>query len=201
MTKWPFLLIVSAWICGASFAEVWTLHDEQTGEVFGPLAPSNGARVSVDDRVLTLQVSQTKRDRTVAQLKELIIPTIEFRQANVADVLNFLVEASIAADPNKEGANVVWNKRRLEGGEEKKFPASGERLENRSDTGAEIDFREEPAPVLPADPEQTVTLNLRRVSLFEAVSIITEVAGLEWEITEGGVVLVREKKKPDPNAP
>ena len=186
-----FLWVVSIWMCGSAVAETWTLRDERTGEVFGPVTPTDGAEVEVGGRTLTLQRAQTKRDETEARLKRIIIPAVEFRQAHVTDVLNFLVEASIAADPEKEGANVVFKERRLEDGVEPRAPAPGERLEGRSEPVDEWGFMEDPfSPSPPVDSGGTVTLNLRRVSLYDAMETIAEVAGVKWRITEGGVVIV-----------
>ncbi|NCA82283.1 MAG: hypothetical protein EOM72_06005 [Opitutae bacterium] len=190
-----FLWVVSIWICAAAVAETWTLRDGQTGEVFGPVSPSNGAEVAVGGRTLTLHVSQTKRDETVARLKRIIIPAAEFREANAADVVRFLVEASIAADPEKEGANVVFKERRLEDGVDPRKPALGERLEGRSEPVDEWGFIEDPfSPSPPVDSGGTVTLNLRRVSLYDALETIAEVAGVNWRISEGGVVIVEPAK-------
>lgn len=186
-----FLWVVSIWICGAADAETWTLRDERTGEEFGPIYPSNGAEVEVGGRRLTLHRSQTKRDVTEARLKRIIIPAAEFRQAQLTDVLHFLVEASIAADPDKEGANVVFKERRLEDGVDPRAPVPGERLEGRSEPVDEWGFMEDPfSPSPPVDSGGSVTLNLRRVSLYDAMETIAEVAGLEWRISEGGVVIV-----------
>lgn len=185
------LWVVSIWICGAAAAETWTLRDEQTGEVFGPISPSNGAAVEVGGRTLTLQRAQTKRDQTVDRLKRIVIPAAEFRQAHVTDVLNFLVEASIAADPDKEGANVVFKERRLEDGVEPRAPSPGERLEGRLEPVDEWGLMEAPfSPSPPVGSGGSVTLNLRRVSLYDAMETIAEVAGVQWRITEGGVVIV-----------
>ena len=186
-------MLVSLWLCGEGFAETWQLRDERTGEMFGPLVPTNGAVVRVGERMLTLQRSQTKKDQTEELLRSIVIPAVEFRQANVADVIRFLVEASIAADPAKEGANLVYKGRRLEGGAETRAPASGERLEGQEDEWGFGEDGGRPVPP-PGDSVPTVTLNLRRVSLYDVLETIAEVAGLEWRITEGGVVFVEPPK-------
>ena len=189
--RWWMLVLLG--LCGEGFAETWQLRDERTGEMFGPLAPTNGAVVRVGERMLTLQRSQTKKDQAEELLRRIIIPAVEFRQANGADVIHFLVEASIAADPAKEGANLVYKDRRLEGGVEARAPASGERLESQE---GEWGFGEDGGRPMspPGDSAPTVTLNLRRVSLFDAIDSVAEMAGLEWRITEGGVVFVEPPK-------
>lgn len=186
-------MLVSLWLCGEGFAETWQLRDERTGELFGPVAPTNGAVVKVGDRALTLQRSQTKKDQAEELLRRIILPAVEFREANVADVVRFLVEASIAADPAKDGANLVFKERRLEGGVEARAPAPGERLESPVDEWGVGDEWGRPIPS-PGDSVPTITLNLRRVSLYDTLEAIAEVAGLEWRIAESGVVIVEPRK-------
>jgi len=154
------------------------LVDEKTTEAFGPFLPSNGATVTVGERTLVLQMSRTKREQTEALLKNIIIPSIEFRQANLKDVIHFLVEASLAADPEREGANIVLS--RLEDVPAPALTSSS----NEGGVGADV-FHGSPTAA-----DRTITLNLRRVTLYDAIATIAEVAGLKWEITEGGVVIV-----------
>ena len=191
MKKLRFLLLAWMGMSASVFAETWTLWDEQTGEQFGPISPSNGAGIVVGDRTLTLEVSQTARDKTVARLKGIIIPAVEFRQANVKDVLNFMVEASIAADPVKEGVNVVFKERRLEDGVEPRPASPGTRLADPSEPADEWGFGGD-FFWGPAVSQGNVTMNLRRISLYDAIETIAEVAGVKWKITNGGVVMVEE---------
>lgn len=52
--------------------------------------------------MLAAKVSGETNSVTIEQhMRQVIIPSIEFRQANPSDVLNFLIEASIASDPEK----------------------------------------------------------------------------------------------------
>ena len=164
MTTFRLFLMASVWMCGAACAESWMLRDVKTAEAFGPLSPANGATVIVGDRTLVLQISRTKRDQTEALLKRIIIPSIEFRQANLKDVISFLNEASLAADPEREGVNMV-----LSQADNAPLPTASE---SSADTG------------------RTITLNLRRVTVYDALACVAEVAGVKWEITEGGVVIV-----------
>ena len=137
------------------------------------------------------QVSQTARDKTLARLKRIIIPALEFRQANLKDVLNFMVEASIAADPVKEGVNVVFKERRLEDGVEPRPASPGTRLADRSEPEDEWGIIGE-AGECPPVSKGNVTMNLRRISLYDAMETVAEVAGVKWRITDGGVVFVED---------
>ncbi len=188
-----FWWLVLLGFCGEGLAETWQLRDERTGELFGPILPTNGAVVKVGDRALTLQRSQTKKDQAEELLRHSILPAVEFREANVADVVRFLVEASIAADPAKEGANLVFKERRLEGGLEASEPGLGKRLENPGDEWGFGADGGQPFPP-PGDSVPTITLNLRRVSLYDTLETIAEVAGLEWRIADSGVVIVEPPK-------
>jgi len=181
MRKTGLLMMISLWVCSSVWAETWTLTDEETGEVFGPLAPRSGAVVNVGDRTLTLKVSNTKKDRTEARLKSIIIPNVEFRQANVKDVLNFLVEVSIAEDPEGEGTSIVLSQ------------ISGAPLPTQSKPSVDGGWGFEAAEW--GEPGG-VTLNLRRVSIYDTISIIAETAGLEWRVDESGVVIVKKKDLP-----
>ena len=194
------LFLASLALGGPLRAETWILRDARTGEFSGPFTPSNGAVVALGGRDFSLQVSQTARDRAEARLRSIIIPAMEFRGAAVADVVNFLVEAGIAGDPDREGINMVLKTRRLEGWNP---PASesDDRLAPRAGVGVEEwDFGGGAAPE-PEMPAGTVTLNLRRISLYDAIATIAEVAGLDWDISPAGVVVFREKERPDPAAP
>lgn len=180
--KRGWLLAASIWICAPAFAETWTLRDGATGETFGPFEAASGAEIDLGGRSLVLEVSRTKPEAMAAKLKEIIVPHIEFRQANISDVVNFLVEASRAVDPEKTGTSIVW----MDAEESVDPPPPGGEW---GGDGAEWPgSRWTPPP----DSQRTVTLNLRRVSLYDALSIIAEAAGLSWEIDASGVVMVRK---------
>lgn len=181
MRRTGLLMICSLWVCSSVWGETWTLTDDQTGEVFGPLAPRSGAVVTVGDRTLTLKVSNTKKDRTEARLKRIIIPSLEFRQAHVKDVIHFLAEASIAGDSEGEGTSIVLSQ--VVGGSPP--------MESDQSFDDEWGFDSEEWK----NPEG-VTLSLRRVSMYDAISTIAETAGLEWRVAESGVVIVKKKDLP-----
>jgi len=142
-------------LCIAAFAETWTLTDKKTGEVFGPVSPAEGATIEVGDRMLVLQVSQTKKDQTEARLKHIIIPALEFRNANIDDVINFLMEASLAADPENRGVNMVLSSL------EAPSAASPPQMDEWGFDGE--GWGDMPSMGASA-PHESITLSLRRVS-------------------------------------
>ena len=139
---------------------------------------------------------ESKARQLQEKMQRLIIPSIEFMQANIVDVINFLRDASEAADPEGVGVNIIL----------------------KLDTGAPTGVMPEvpaPAPAWTADPfaaqpaaqpavpaEQPlatptaeaaaiprITLNLRRVSLLDAIRYVTEIANLKYRIEETTVII------------
>jgi hypothetical protein len=99
----------------------------------------------------------------------------------VKDVINFLVEASIAGDLEGEGASIVLS----QAGGAPRPAVSTPSVDDEWGFGGD----ERAAP-------GEVTLNLRRVSMYDAISTIAETAGLEWRVAESGVVIVKKKGPP-----
>ncbi len=124
------------------------------------------------------------------KLNEIIIPRIEFRDANIRDVISFLVDASERLDPDREGVNIILH---LPG--ERGNPSSGNPSSSRGgnpsnpwgDWDDDESDRRTDAPTARDIP--SITLNLRRVSLMEAIRYITEVTGLRFRVEERAVVI------------
>ncbi|MFH0952971.1 MAG: hypothetical protein V1873_01435 [Verrucomicrobiota bacterium] len=122
------------------------------------------------------------------KMSKIMIPSIEFRAANIVDVVNFLVEASIAGDPEGNGVNIILNLSVPgEGGAVAATPgpaAGGEQFPM---------FEAAPEAALEAPTGaaaiRTITLNLRRISLLDAIKYITEVANLKFRIEENAVII------------
>jgi tetratricopeptide (TPR) repeat protein len=131
--------------------------------------------------------SKPASERLNEKMQKIIIPAVEFRQANINDVVNFLVEASIAADPEKEGVKIILNLGQSGGGGAAPAPAPA-----MDDWGfGGDDFG---APM--AAPSggggsgvRDITLNLRRISMLDAIKYITEVAGLKYRIEDSAVMI------------
>lgn len=131
------------------------------------------------------------------KMASIIIPRIEFRQANIRDVVTFLRDASEAADPVGGGVNIILNLNVPGSGGDAGAAAPAPAM----DTGAADDpWGADPwggtATTTTAAPDQmigssipSITLNLRRISLLEAIRYITEVAGLKFRV-EDSVVLI-----------
>jgi general secretion pathway protein D len=133
--------------------------------------------------------TKTATQRLQDRMAKIMIPSIEFRSANITDVINFLVEASIAGDPEGVGVNIVLNLSIPgEGGAvaaaaAPAAPAADDPWGAATDTGS---LSTEAAPAVGV---KTITLNLRRISLLDAVKYITEVAGLKYRLEDNAVII------------
>ncbi|MCX7007957.1 MAG: tetratricopeptide repeat protein, partial [Kiritimatiellaeota bacterium] len=112
--------------------------------------------------------------RTRQKLQKLVIPQIEFKQANIVDVLDFLSKASVEADTEeKTGVNIVL------------------KLSTAAPTP---DAAAVPAPDATATPAAAaapttppITLTLRRVNLLDAIKYITDIASLSYRVDKNVV--------------
>jgi general secretion pathway protein D len=125
---------------------------------------------------------ETQRLSIQEKMEKIIVPEIDFRQANIYGVISFLQDASREfdkeeKDETKKGVNIVLN---LAAGETGKAAAPE----------APVDPFAAPAEGKTAGSDlPLVTFNARHISLFEALRIVTDVAKLQFRI-EGSVVMV-----------
>ncbi|MGA1531379.1 MAG: hypothetical protein ACO398_11635, partial [Kiritimatiellia bacterium] len=118
----------------------------------------------------------TAQQKLQGKMEDIVIPFIEFRQANITDVVTFLVDASVAGDPEGVGVNIILKLGGAEGAAPAPAPAAPA-SSGFDDFGFGGDFGsfDEPAPA-PA-PVSTgvpaITLNLRRINLLDAIKYIT----------------------------
>jgi hypothetical protein len=102
------------------------------------------------------------------KMKAIIIPSIEFRQANAIDILNFLVEATTAIDPDKISIGLV-------------------------DTNTPYyTYEVEDGVPLELHP---LTLEYRRVSMYDAIDQITRECGLTYRIENGTINFYTSDRK------
>ncbi|MDZ4199790.1 MAG: hypothetical protein U1E27_10975, partial [Kiritimatiellia bacterium] len=113
-------------------------------------------------------------------MQQIVIPAIEFRQANIVDVINFLREASAVNDPDGFGVNLIL---RLEGaGASASAPAPADDMWGApAGDGFAIPSAGSSVP--------TITLNLRRVTLLAAIKYVTEVSNLKYRVDESAVII------------
>ena len=132
------------------------------------------------------QRQETDEDRILSKMEAIRIPEIDFRQANIHDVVNFLQEASVEYDPSDDpnapkGVNIILN-----------LQAIGET--DASAPAAEADpfgfgAAEPVGGGGPGGDVPLVTFNARYISLLEALRIVTRVTRLEYRV-DGSVVMI-----------
>jgi general secretion pathway protein D len=148
--------------------------------------------------------TRTETQELRKKMEAIVIPSIEFRQANIVDVIDFLREASSAADPSGVGVNIISKipEGRAGGGggasssEPEPFAAPADDFDPWADLsfdaeqperGRGTDSRAGGGTVSSSIP--TITLNLRRVSLMDAIKYVTEVAGLKYRLEKNVVII------------
>jgi hypothetical protein len=178
-------IIVTVLTASLAHSEQFELTDEESAHTYGPFEYTNGVTVSLDGRLLTLKRVQTKADVLTEKMKKIMIPSIEFRNANVTDVVNFLVDASAAGDPDGVGTSILLSR---------VIPLKDEQSTNDHFSAPFFSPEDENAPA-PQPESRGITLNLRRISLYDALHIITEAAGLTFKVHDRGVVILNEKKE------
>lgn len=164
-------------------------------------------RTTADSATLRPQAKPTGTPTSsralLEKMQSIVIPSIEFRQANIVDVINFLRDASEEQDPspNKAGVNIIL-KTDVAGAPAyvPTSPTETTGLEGGSvppgvtPPAGSSPFGETPAPVTaeaaPAGMSTApITLTLRRVTLLEAVRLVTDVANLKYRVEDNAVII------------
>ncbi|MBN1675985.1 MAG: hypothetical protein JXR37_33385 [Kiritimatiellae bacterium] len=129
------------------------------------------------------------------KMERIVVPSLEFRQANIHDVVQFLQKASVMydqePDPDQKGVNIILNLNLPGSGGGAAGPAAA------APEGWGVPAAEEPAG-LPALGAATgaavdvphVTLILKRINLLDAIKYITELTNLKYRIEENVVMIV-----------
>jgi len=84
------------------------------------------------------------------KLESIIVPEADFRQANISDVVQFLVSIAKENDPDKTGVNIV---------------------------------------LIDKNNQSTITMSLKKVSLYKVLKLVAENAGLTIHLEDQVVVL------------
>ena len=98
------------------------------------------------------------------KMRAIVIPSIEFRQANAIDVLEFLVDATTAEEPDKFSIGLIDTNR----------PATREYYTYEVEDGVPLEFH-------------PLTLEYRRISMSDAFYQITKECGLGYRIENGTI--------------
>lgn len=115
---------------------------------------------------------QTNAVTVEQRMRQVIVPSIEFRQASPIDVLHFLVEASTASDPDDGQSHGI-----------------GLIRTNAPSPAATVTYELEDGSVLDLPP---LTVAYRRISLLDALDRVTSQIGLTYQF-EGDRLVFRTK--------
>lgn len=139
----------------------------------------------------TIITSQARR-RLLDKLNNITIEKIDFRNANIVDVISYLHQQSIVSDrdqtPGEKGVNILLNLRRP--GETTGRPAAPAAPQAEATDVFAAEVASPPAGgTAGAGSIPSITLTLTRISLMQALKYITECAGLKYRIEENVVVI------------
>jgi len=128
-----------------------------------------------------------RRDQVNRKMSSIIIPEVDFRSANIHDVISFLQESSVefdqtAKEGEKRGINIILNLG--SSGAPAAAPATTELFPAAGATA-------EASAAAPVDASNSalITFKARDISLFDALKIVTEVSQTKFRV-EGNVVMV-----------
>jgi general secretion pathway protein D len=135
----------------------------------------------------------TIRNRIMQKLERIEIPEIEFRLANINDVVEFLRQESVQhdkmeTDPARKGVNIILNLQA--GGGVQAAPAGAATVDPFADAAGARTATAGGGDVPP------ITFSARFITLLEALKIVTSVANLKWRI-EGRAVMIVPINAPD----
>ena len=128
-------------------------------------------------------VTTTPNNVLEEKMKKIVIDEIEFRQANMHDVVDFLNKRSrdcdkSTDDESKKGVNIILNLGQGAAAAPKPAAAAGG-----------DDIFGAPAEKTGSSGASEVTFSARYITLYNALKIITSVAGLKWRM-DGEVVMI-----------
>ena len=166
--------------------------------------PNNYSQIISSDKTDNRQsVKITNKEKIEIKLRNIIIPSINFRDANLDDVVDFLViqsreNDSEETDPDKRGVNIVLKKKAGAGG--------------GGGAEAAAPVAEDPFAVGGGDPfavdtpaaggggggpaGKTITFSARYINLLDALGIICDMTDMKYRINQSFIFLV-PKDEPD----
>lgn len=133
-----------------------------------------------------------ERQRTILKMKAIKIPEVDFKQANIQDVVKFLADASkefdtVSRESERKGVDIV-----LKLPPDANAPAEVKKTEDNpfAGTGAVVEAS------APAGDMPVITFTARQVSLYDALKLTCDLAGLKMRVRKSIVMLVH-KDEPD----
>lgn len=154
--------MISLFLGAGALAESFSLKDQATGELSGPynLLPGEVIKLGTNEYSVVLRSADNVDVRSL--MASIQIKALEFRETDVRDVIEFLRETSRKEDPSGVGINFIM-----------------------------LPFKKADVPsgVVAGDRHARVTMNLRDVSLFDALLLVKNVTGYEFHIKNNTIFI------------
>ena len=166
-------------------ADQFFLSDE-SGNKQGPFEFRQGEQLTLAGTHYTIAKVLTKKQEIMERMKTIIIPQVEFRQAHIRDVIDFLSSAGMDYDgtpgPHR-GVNLILN---LE-------QPKSERAASEDPFGG--DLFDDPGAPAGKPSGRLITFSARHISLYDAMNIVCRMCELEWSIQSSAVIIEPMKVK------
>ncbi|MFW6151737.1 MAG: hypothetical protein ACOC6C_02060 [Verrucomicrobiota bacterium] len=179
-------IIVASLLTSAN-AEEFYMTDAK-GRNHGPIEFKEGETVYISGQSYTISKILDKKGKIQEKMKNIIIPAINFRQANIHCVIEFLQQASVEFDSRPEngrqGVNMVLN-----------LDRSSDSPETNSGPSDVDPFGKPPLELYQPPEDQLITFSARKTSLFDVMNIVCKVCNLRWDIQNGVVMIEPDKTK------
>ena len=148
---------------------------------------AKGDNTTITGKEITDPSGKTAEQVTADKMAAIVIPEINFRAANINDVVAFFEQASRDYDdqqipPERRGVNIILKLNQAAQATEAAIPSDDPwgQAESAVSTGG----------------VQPVTFSARFMSLYEALKVITEISGLKFRI-RGNIVMIMPLDTPD----
>jgi len=129
-----------------------------------------------------------------AKLSSIVIDEIRFKSANISDVISFLVQASREEDEEGIGVNIIFMDPELSSGGSggaRGAPAAPA-VDDPFGFGAPAGGAAGGLTSAAAGSIPPITLELRKVTLLDALKTVTQISGLYYRIERNMVIIERE---------
>lgn len=138
----------------------------------------------------------SERDAAVNKLKKIVLPEIDFRQANINDVVEFLQQQTVAFDNDNSG--------KAGKGLDISLNLRNEPVKDAVASGPVDPFAaaaplaaSEAGPVAPESDVPLITFGARYITAQEALEIVTSVANLKYRVDKNGAIKIVPKDDPE----
>ncbi len=122
------------------------------------------------------------------KLNNIVIDEIDYRQAQIGEVIASLVDFSQQLDPDGIGVNIIFLDPSLSGAGGGAAPAAAPVADPFGFGGPAGGA----APAAATSSIQPITLRLRNVTLLDALRTVTEISGLYYRVDRNMVIIERE---------